>query len=241
MDEAIRFLLTLQSYDMRFNELERKLKNIPKSIADLEMNIVQWDRKIAQEKEQVQNVKLEIQKLEKKIQTLEETLVASKYRLALTRNPKESGNLTKKIEDEWLKMSQQEELLLGKMFELDTKETEFSTLLRTAQNEIFKIQNEQKCQREQITDLEKNKGEIQNKIAVMRNILRENHAHWLQYYDGIRGVKMPRIVELRSDNICGGCHLKLSNYNDQRVDSNFPFIICESCGRMIVTTELSAT
>ncbi|MDR0418051.1 MAG: hypothetical protein LBH08_01270 [Puniceicoccales bacterium] len=242
MNEAIQIFLTLQNYDIRFNELEQKSKNISKSIADLEMNIIQWDRKIAQEKEEVQNIKLEIQKLEKKVQTTEETLAASKYQLALTRHSKESGILTKKIEDEWLKMSQKEELLLGKMLELDTKETEFSTLLQTAQSAILKIQNEQKDQRQHITDLEKNKSEIQNKIMAIRNILQENHAHWLKYYDRIQGIKMPRIAELRSDNICGGCYLKLSNYNNQRVDSNFPFIICEFCGRMIViTAELSTT
>jgi predicted nucleic acid-binding Zn-ribbon protein len=238
MDEAIRFLLTLQNYDMRFGELEQNLNDSPQNIADLEANIDQWNRKIIREKDQIQSIKLEIQKLEKEIQVVEETITTCKYRLALTRNLKESETLAKKIEDEQRKMSQQEELLLHGMLELDDKESEFSRIQQTAQDEILKIRNNQEYQRQWISDLEKNRAELQNKIAVMRDILRESYPLWLQHYDRTKGAiyKMPCIVELRPGNICGGCHLKLLDYDDQKVNPHFPLMICESCGRMIIVT-----
>jgi predicted nucleic acid-binding Zn-ribbon protein len=239
MDETIQFLLTLQNYDMRLDELERNLRDIPQNIAGLEEVDNQWNQKTAQEKAQIQNIKLEIQKLEKEIQVIEETIATCKYKLALTRNSKESESLAKKIEDEQRKMVQQEESLLGKMFELDDREAKFSILQQTARDEILRTQDEQKYQRQRITDLEKNRTEVQSKIAVMRKILQENHSDWLWHYDGTKKAihKMPCVVELKGGNVCGGCHLKLSDYNDQRVDSDFPFIICESCARMIIVAK----
>jgi predicted nucleic acid-binding Zn-ribbon protein len=220
---------------MRLIELERNLNDIPQSIADLEVAIAQWNRKITQEKEQIQNIKLEIQKLEKEISSSEETIATCKYKLAFTKNPKESENLTKRIEEEQNKISQWEELSLHKMFELDDKK--LSTSEQIAQDEILKIQNEREHQQQRTLDLEKNKSEIKNKIAVMRKVLQENHTHWLHYYDKTKKAihKMPCVVELNPGNFCGGCHLKRSDYNDQTVDSHFPFIICESCARMIIT------
>ncbi|MDR2812215.1 MAG: hypothetical protein LBB05_00240 [Puniceicoccales bacterium] len=243
MDEAIQFLLTLQNYDMRFNELEQNLKSIPQSVTDLKATIAQWEQKITQEKAQIQNIKLKIQKLEKEMSSAEEIITTCKCKLTFTRNPKESENLTKKVEDEQHKIMQMEELLLGKMFELEDKEAEFSTFQQTTQNEILKIKNEQKYQQQRTVDLEKNRTEVQNKIAAMRKILQENHAHWLHHYDRTKKTihKMPCVVELRSGNVCGGCHLKLSSYNNQTINSNFPFIICESCARMIVIAGLYAT
>ncbi|MDR1590802.1 MAG: hypothetical protein LBR92_02275 [Puniceicoccales bacterium] len=237
MDEAIQFLLTLQNYDMRLSELEQNLSNIPQNIADLATNIAQLNRKIVREKEQIQSVKLNIQKLEKEIQGIEEKIAIDKYKLALARNPKESESLAKKIEDEQCKISLQEELLLQTMLELDDKKIEFSAFQQTAQDEIFKIQSEQEYQQQRTVDLEKNRVEIQNKIAVMRSILQENHVHWLQHYDKTKKAihKMPCVVAFRPGNVCGGCHLKLSDYNDQTTDPYFPFMICESCARMIMS------
>jgi predicted nucleic acid-binding Zn-ribbon protein len=243
MDEAIQFLLTLQNYDMRLDELERNLRDLPQDIADLEMNIVQWNQQIDQEKAQIQNVKLEIQKLEREIQVIEETIATCKYKLALTRNSKESESLTKKIEEEQRKMAQREESLLSKMFALDDREAEFSTLQQSAQEEVLKIQREQEYQRQRITDLGENGTEVQDKIAAMRKILHESHSDWLQRYDGTKKAihKMPCVVELKAGNVCGGCHLKLSDYNGQRIDSDFPFMICESCARMIIIRKESET
>jgi predicted nucleic acid-binding Zn-ribbon protein len=236
MNEAIQLLLALQNYDMRLIELERILCHIPQAIADLETTTAQWNQKITQEKEQIQNTKLEIQKLEKEISSSEEIITTYKYKLAFTKNPRESENLTKKIEDERNKMSQWEELSLHKMFELDDKKIKLSISEQAAQNEILKIQNEREYEQQQIVNLEKNKTEIQNKIAAMRKILQENHDHWLYHYDKTKKAihKMPCVVELRSGNFCGGCHLKLSDYNNQTSDPRFPFMICESCARMIV-------
>jgi predicted nucleic acid-binding Zn-ribbon protein len=219
---------------MRLIELERNLNDIPQNIADLEAAVTQWNQKITQEKKQIQDIKLEIQKLEKEISSSEEIVATCKYKLAFTKNPKEYESLARKIEDEQNKISQLEELSLHKMFALDDKKLSISEQI--TQNEILKIQNERKHQQQRIVDLEKNKFEIQNKITVMREILQKNHTHWLHHYDRTKKAvhKMPCVVELKPGNFCGGCHLKLSDYNDQMTDSHFPFTICESCARMIV-------
>jgi predicted nucleic acid-binding Zn-ribbon protein len=238
MNEAIQLLLALQNYDMRLIELERNLRDIPQSFADLEAATTQWNRKITQQKKQIQDIELELQKLEKEISSSEETIAACKYKLAFTKNPKESENLAKKIEEEQNKMSQREELSLHKMLELDDKKLSISEQI--AQDEILKIQREREHQQRRTVDLKKNKTEIQNKIAAMREILQENHGHWLHHYDKTKKAihKMPCVVKLKPGNFCGGCHLKLSDYNDQTTDSHFPFMICESCARMIATEGL---
>ncbi|MDR1906777.1 MAG: hypothetical protein LBQ03_00965 [Puniceicoccales bacterium] len=236
MDETIQFLLTLQNYDMRLDELARNLENIPQNIVRLEADIGQRNQRIVQEKTQIQGTKLETQKSEKEMQQIEGEIATARYKLALSKIPKESDILTKKIEDGMDKAAQMEEMLLHKMFELDSKEAEFSILQRTSTEEIQKLRNEQEYQRQLAVDLEKNIIEVQNKIVVMRKILQENCAHWLQHYDRTKKAihKMPCIVERKPGNFCGGCHLKLSDYNDQTIDSKFPFMICESCARMIV-------
>jgi predicted nucleic acid-binding Zn-ribbon protein len=242
MDEAIQFLLTLQSYDMRFDELERNLENIPKNIAQLEADIGQWNWKIDQDKIQIQSVKLEIQKLEKEIQGIKEVVTATRYRFICAKNPKEIESLTKKIEDGTHKITQMEEQLLVKMFEIDAKEADFSFLQRTSDEEIQKLSNGREHQRQLAIDLEKNKIEVLDKIAVMRKILQENHINWLQHYDRTKKAirKMPCVVELELGNFCGGCHLKLSDYNNRTMDSKFPFMICESCARMILLAPFDA-
>jgi predicted nucleic acid-binding Zn-ribbon protein len=238
MDEAIQFLLTLQDYDMHLDELERNLKNFPKSIADSEADIGQWNQKIAQEKIQNQSIKLEIKGLEKEIEEIKEAVTASRHRLAFTRSPRELESLTKKIEDRTCKLEQMEEQLLVKMFEIDSKEADFSLLQQTSAEEIQKLSNEREYRQQLAIKLEKNKAEVRDKIAVMRKILQENHGHWLQHYDRTKRTirKMPCVVGLELGNFCGGCHLKLSDYNSRTVDRNFPFMICESCARMILLT-----
>jgi predicted nucleic acid-binding Zn-ribbon protein len=236
MEEAIQFLFNLQSYDMRLVELIQNLANVPQNIVDFDERIEQLKQNIVQEKTQIQDRKLEIQKLEKEVKSSEEGIISIKHKLAFTKNLQDYNNLAQKIAGEESKITHTEEILLAKMFEVDSLETEFADRQQIVALEIQKLRNEQDHQRQRTVDLEENINKVQNKIAVMRQILQENHTHWLQCYDNTKKAirRMPCIVELRNVNFCGGCHLKLSDYQDKTVDPHFPFMICDSCARMIL-------
>jgi chromosome segregation ATPase len=233
MDEAIQFLLTLQNYDMRLYELTQNLEDLPHHILALESDIKKLEQKIAQAKTQLQNLKLETQKLETELKSSEEAVF--KCKLALTKNPQEYEFLIKKIESEAIKITQMEENFLEKMFTVDSKQSEFIELEQTINSEIQKLRQEQIRQNQTTNDLENNINEVQNKILVIRGILQENHASWLEYYDKTKKAirKMPCMVNLKNNEYCGGCHLKVSgNFHD--MDRQLPFIVCESCARLIL-------
>ncbi|MDR0590762.1 MAG: hypothetical protein LBG09_02840 [Puniceicoccales bacterium] len=234
MDEAIRFLLTLQNYDMRLCELIQNHSHIPQNIAALEGDIEMSNRKIIQEKNAIQNAKLETQKLEKDFKSSEEMIAAGKYKLAFTKNPKEYEILAKTIADEECKMAQLEELLLRGMLENDSRQLEFSNLQQTVGVEIQRLQNEKERQRQLSAHLEENIAELNHKIAVIRGIIQENHGRWLRHYDETKKAirKMPCIVFVKNNQYCGGCNLRLSG-NIAAPDPDFPFTICESCARLI--------
>ncbi|MDR1303576.1 MAG: hypothetical protein LBJ81_03100 [Puniceicoccales bacterium] len=234
MDEAIRFLLALQDYDMRLRELMQNRSHIPQNIAALDEDIEASNRKIIQEKNAIQNAKLETQKLEKDFKSSEEMIAAGKYKLAFTKNSREYEILAKTIADEERKVAQWEELLLERMLENDSRQSEFSHLQEAANGEIQRLQNEKERQRQLSTHLEENIAELNRKIAAMRGIIQENHGRWLRHYDETKRAirKMPCIVFVKNNQYCGGCNLKLSG-NISAPDPAFPFIICESCARLI--------
>jgi predicted nucleic acid-binding Zn-ribbon protein len=236
MDEAIQFLLTLQSYDMRLHELMQNLSNISPNIAALDADIDQLNQKMIQKKISIQNVKLEIQKWEKDLKSLEEIIVANKYKLAVIKNLKEYEILAKKIKEEECKTAQLEELLLNRMFEIDSMQLEFSNLQQTVDGEIQRLQDAKEKQRQFADNLKENIAELSHKIVGIRGIIQSNHAHWLRHYDGTKKAvrKMPCIVYVKN-YCCGGCNLKLSG-SISALDPAFPFVICESCARMILLT-----
>jgi predicted nucleic acid-binding Zn-ribbon protein len=235
MDEAIRFLLTLQDYDMRLCKLIQNRSHIPQNITALDGDIEMSSQKIIQEKNAIQNVKLETQKLEKDFKSSEEMIVAGKYKLAFTKSHREYEILAKTIADEERKVAQLEEVLLKRMLENDSRQLEFASLQQTVNSEIQRIQNEKERQQQLSAHLEENIAELNHKIAVIRGIIQENHGRWLRHYDETKKAirKMPCIVFVKNDQYCGGCNLRLSG-NIAAPDPDFPFIICESCARLIL-------
>jgi predicted nucleic acid-binding Zn-ribbon protein len=235
MDESIQFLLTLQSYDMRASELMQKLAHLPGEIETLDRRIKEVESQWLQKKEKIKNLNQNIRNREQDLQSIEDQVAKDKYKLALTKNPQEYAILSKKIDANGKKIETLEEELIAKLMEFDGENAQLKNEQSINGEKIEGIKAEKNGKLGMVVKLKENGDEIGQKIKTIRQVLLENHPHWLERYDRAQKAirKMPCIVHLKNDQYCGGCNLKLSG-NNFAVDGTFPFAVCESCARLIL-------
>jgi predicted nucleic acid-binding Zn-ribbon protein len=231
MDEKIRFLLTLQSYEQRLlksNLQEQKSHHLhfQDEIKNLQEHFDQTRRDLLRDQQQVATLEYEL------CQT-EENLRQCLGQQALTKKTETFQALGTKISQLREQISSHEDTILQHLEANETKKKALILLEKETQTKRIKLEAEMAKQCILCTEYEKAVIALQEKIRTFREDIVDRAL--LHRYDQVkaRGVHFPWITPIEEHH-CQGCHILLSPEQNIFFQKNPESqILCEQCGRLL--------
>lgn len=236
VEEKIIALYELQKIDSKIDEINKIKGELPLEVQDLEDDIAGLETRIA-------NIVQEADEMAKGVKAKKEEIEQAKLMIAKyeeqqksVRNNREFDSIMKEIEYQNLEIELCEKRIKEgnakvkdkKKLAEDTKEilAERKLDLAAKKAELESIDQETA---EEIAALQKQADVVKKKID----------ARLLTAYTGIRGNAKNglAVVSVRRD-ACGGCYNKIPPQRQADIRQNKKIIVCEYCGRILVSDEL---
>lgn len=232
MKKEIDSLLSLQEKDALYASLKDKLAKFPVSLEAIDSRIDAVEKRYTTALEQLSALEAKRADMRLERRALEEKI--SKYKIHLTEVKKNDEYTAVNAEIDRLssEAGKMEEIELQVMFDIDNQRTALAPVRTQCDNEISELKKQKLELQSQGASLEKqcsdSRRELDSAFALMSPKASE-------IYRKIRamGKRLPIVVEVKADGLCGGCHLKVSTeIISQLSQKNFP-VICENCGRIL--------
>ncbi len=233
MKTELSLLMELQSIDDRFRDLEvskgtlpMELKKIQKSFADLKQ------RRSGAETAKSE-LSVEVSKREKKADECKEKISALQERLFQTQTNQEYEAVTKEID-------YQQELLASN----DTALNRAMETLTETEAELGTSAEELKELEEKLAAMKARSEEFNQKTAAKSSELQGERdgvadklpKRLLAHYERIRQAKDGRgVVQIARGSSCGGCFHRLPPQTINQIRKMNDLILCETCGRVLVS------
>lgn len=231
-------LLSLQRHDLRLIEARQKLAEIPARKAALEASVAAAREAQERAKKELEGLRLARRALEKEVDGFQAEAVKLERQL-----------FDVKTNQEYQAMLHQIEGLKGKRSDTETKILESFEREEQAQKRVLeterRVKAEEAKQRDGEAALSKEQADLtqaihsitQDREAVKPSIppaLSSRYERVARIRDGIG------VAEIRKD-ACGACFRALTPHALQEAKRNDSVLTCESCGRILVWTEASAS
>lgn len=235
MEEKIAALYELQKIDSKIDEINKLKGELPLEVEDLENEVAGLETRIA-------NIKAEISEidqltLQRKGEIDQSKALIKKYdeQLKNVRNNREYDSLSKELEYQGLEIELNEKRL---------KEYAASLTQKKAQAESAETMREERmtdleAKRTELTTIDKETAEEMNKLTAERDEARKKiDERLLSAYNRIRGNVRNglAVVTVRRD-ACGGCYNRIPPQRQFEIRQNRKAIVCEYCGRILVSDE----
>lgn len=231
LDPMIENLLVLQDRDVRKDEIESRLTNLPLQIASIEREIAAREAKL---NEVLQAHKeLELKKRDLELQSEQADAQRAKFR---------TQQLAVKKNDEYAAMEKQIEAAAELIDELDTKIIE--VMLEIDESAVTVEQEKEKATADidlskgNIASLKRLEESVKADLAGAQSAEAEARAkvssEAISTYTYVKGrVRRPPYIVPVEDQHCMGCHLKVSA--DVLAQARLPGELtrCDSCGRIV--------
>ncbi len=223
-------LLALQLRDLDLRKAVLSLQSFPQER-------VRVEREMAEEKQRLERARLTVreaevlrERMESDAEAAEEKIRKLKNQQLEVRKNEEYQALTHEIEALRVRVDEIEEKEILLLDEIDSEkknleqiEHEVGAFLGSRSKALAKIDSEEAKFRDQLSGMETVVTESRAKVDP--DLLAKYDALWKQ-------IKRPPVVVPLVDQICGGCHLRVSNEIAATAES-FEIVHCDSCGRML--------
>jgi hypothetical protein len=232
MAEVLDILARVQALDEEIKETDTKLNRIPDRIAELEKQIETAKSDFQEKKNRLQEIKktykmkeVDFAENETKINKLNSQTFAVKtneeYR-AIINEVDYLKNANKEIEDEMLKLLEEEEQLKETTEKVETETKDF---ISRKEEEISN------SKREKIELTEKQK---QAQMSFEENFskLSDDIKEMYKRITKVRG----QAVCLITDNTCTGCYSNLTHQFMNELKKRNKVLLCDNCGRILIYT-----
>ena len=230
MDETLEILVKIQGLTEEIRETTAELDSIPLKIAKLEKEIEKANTSFSEKKDRIVEIKKiyktkegEIADNEEKAKKLNQQVFSVKtneeYRAILSEIEfLKQGN--KKIEDEMMKLLEEEDQLKKEIVKYEHETKEYTG----------KRNNEIETLKKKAVDLEEKK-----KIATYayEDDLKKLPVDIRKVYERITRARGNAIC-LVTDNTCTGCYANLTHQFLNDLKKRDRVILCESCGRILI-------
>jgi len=226
----IEKLLTLQDRDQRIRTLQAEFKTVPLERKELESRLTATTAGAEKAKAALRELEVEKKRLEVEAQGKRDQIAKFKVQQMQTRKNEEFQAFGVQIQH-----------FEGEIVKIEDRELELMEAIETAKPVLAEAERnaaEAKAQvARQIADLEA-------KAAALETQLKNTEADRGKDTDGIdedlldqyqrlfRSKNGNAIVELDND-VCSGCHMKLTTQTILQVKSNRQITHCEQCGRIL--------
>lgn len=231
-------LLQVQRYDARLMDAQRKRDEIPRRREALRAALDQAKASYEHAKKELERVRLDRRGQEKEIEVVQSEGAKLERQLLDLKTNKEYQAMLHEIELLKTKRSDRETLVL-ECFERE----EF--LVAQARQAEQKIAEEERKLKSGEAELEKEAATLDQTIHSLR--VDRDHVRpsipvpLLARYDRLAGTRNGIAVAEVYKGACGACFTALTPQAMQEVRRNDAVLQCESCGRILIWTEGSAT
>lgn len=234
MKNRLKLLWGLQQVDTELDKLDELRGDLPREIAIME-------NKLKDLKDKLQTLRVEKEESIRKREENDEKIVESKanvkkYKAQLlqVKTNREYDALTKEIDytQELIDKLEQENNALADLSKKLTQEIE------EIEPEIEKIEEELKEKLKDLAEIDK-KTEKERMILVQKreDIKAKISRADLSLYSRIRNAKGQAVVPIRR-NACDGCYASISSQKQLEIRRNDRIYTCESCGRILISSEI---
>ncbi len=228
--EPVTRLLELQKTDLALNKIRREKDRIPAEAAKEQEDIAFQNERLKKAREQVSAMEVRRSALARETAGQEEKIIKLKGQQAQVKKNDEYVALTREIEHAEEHSQTLEEAQLNLLFEID----EEKLAVKELEQEITKMIG---IHQKRVSRLEEKAKEIEAGLGDLEKSLQSLHAvvpgELLSLYETTKSrAKSPWIVPLR-DQICTGCHLRVSNEVQAKATNDPLPAVCDQCGRLV--------
>jgi predicted nucleic acid-binding Zn-ribbon protein len=236
MINRLSTLYAMQLIDDQLDELEELRGDLPLRVNSLNGKIKEIQDQI-DEKDNVKKNSLKQRKTnENEIERLNENLKKFKAQLFQVRNNKEYDALTKEIdhseaeikrlENDNMEMELRDEKLKFEIDELTPKIEELHNQLKENEVELKKIIKENELEEVKLKD---------KREQIVLKVRKPDYNVYLRIRKALRG----KAIVIVNRSACSGCHNVVPPQRQIEVRQNRRIYTCESCGRIIVSSEVA--
>ncbi|MBO8473625.1 MAG: hypothetical protein IAB81_08400 [Bacteroidetes bacterium] len=233
MEEKLRTLYALQKTDSKIDQIILLRGELPIEVEQLESEIEGLKTRIARFNAEVDDAKHEISEHKHLIEEAQALMEKYKGQLDHFTNNREYESLNKQIEYQDLECKAQEKkindlnaLIAGKKAEIE----ETKKFLAGRQEDL-------KCKKSELESIIEETTKEEAVLREKREALAEKiDKRTLTAYDKVRSNARNHLAVVTIQrNACGGCFNKIPPQRQLDINSNKKLIVCEYCGRIIVS------
>ncbi|MDL2320524.1 C4-type zinc ribbon domain-containing protein [Alistipes sp. OttesenSCG-928-B03] len=235
MEEKIAALYDLQKIDSKIDEINKLKGELPLEVQDLEDEVAGLQTRIENINKEVEELNLLTKQRKEEIEQSKTLIAKYDEQIKNVRNNREYDSLTKEIEFQTLEIELNEKRLKEYAVEIATKKA--------------MAEGAETSRAERMIDLEQKRGELQtidketaSEVEALKKeevVAREKiDDRLLAAYNRIRGnVRNGLAVVTVKRDACGGCFNRIPPQRQAEIRLNRKVIVCEYCGRILVSDE----
>jgi predicted nucleic acid-binding Zn-ribbon protein len=235
METKLRLLYNLQQTDSKIDKIHLLRGELPLEVQDLEDDIQGLKTRL----ENLQTEYKEIEKLiaQKKMDLENSKNLIEKYTSQQNnvKNNREYDSLSKEIEYQGLEVQHAEKIIKEKTLLLAEKKEAIAAAQEAIKERTIDLENKKKELESIISETAKEEKEL---IKKSEEIASQIDARMLAAYQKVRSNARNglAVVTVRRD-ACAGCFNKIPPQRQMDIASSKKIIVCEYCGRILVSAD----
>ncbi|HWP82305.1 MAG TPA: C4-type zinc ribbon domain-containing protein [Bacteroidota bacterium] len=235
METRLRNLFALQQVDTQLDELHELKGDLPKLVADLEERIRAKEEARQSLEESVRASLVRRDEIDVEIISLKEKIEKYKEQQFQIKTNKQYDALSREIDT-----AQEKIINLQKEMEILEGRAEVAKVdAQKLTPEIEELKKDLAERRQELELVNKEHEEEELKLHHEREkLVVRIDKNDLQTYERIRRAKAGKAVVPVRRNACGGCYKRIPPQTVLELRKNSRIIICEHCGRILVSDEI---
>jgi len=240
MEEKILALYDLQKIDSRIDEINKIKGELPLEVQDLEDEIAGLETRIANITEEINRLNLLTNQRKGEIDQAKSLIARYQEQQNNVRNNREFDSLSKEIEYQNLEIELSEKRLKEYAAEIKVKKK----MIEDSQAVIDDRKIDYQSKKSELESIEqetaKTVGELREQADKAKVKIDQR---LLAAYERIRGnVRNGLAVVTVKRDACGGCFNGIPPQRQAEINTNKKVIVCEYCGRILVSNpEIAST
>lgn len=238
MQEKIMALYELQKIDTKIDEINKIKGVLPSEVADLEDEVAGLKSRMDGIKAGIEEINLRTRAAKEDIEQAKILIDKYNEQQRNVRNNREFDAISKEIEFQELQIQLSDKHLKEYSAELKVKKKQFEDTeilleerkidLDVKKGELESIDRETAKEVEELmAEVEKAVEKIDDRLLAAYRRIRSN------VHNGLGVVTVKR-------DACGGCYNRIPPQRQYEIRQNKKIIVCEYCGRILVSDELAA-
>jgi predicted nucleic acid-binding Zn-ribbon protein len=225
----IERLLILQDRDKKARALRNELKTIPADRVALEQKLQSLQNQANDARQKQRNAEVEQARLETEIRSRREQIVKYETQKLQTRKNEEYQALSNSVEHVKKDIASIEDRQIELMENLEALKPQVAAADQAAAHAATQVKSQLQDLETKKANLEKQIGEFETTRPQFTTGLDED---LLDIYQRLFQKKEEAVVGLRND-VCSGCHMKVTVSTNSQVKAGKSIVHCEQCNRIL--------